>query len=216
MTDIASSDAPLLHPALQKMAVSHRRLLRLMGLLIFLTMAGTLVFLMVTAFSSRDLSSLLLLALMGVIILPTMALLGGLIWYLDRWHARCLSRAHQLLQQNQPLTVRLTPVRSAGRDVLFALHPLASESLIAEPIHVLINASLHGRYSPQSAITVQMYCQKLAPGHDLVALPADGHALIGKVVVLEAYYRQRRKKMAVAIAFLAIVSALVILQKLEI
>ena len=76
---------------------------------------------------------------------------------------------------------------------------------------MLVNSSLHGLYSPQSAITVQLYCQKLAPDHDLVALPADGHALIGKVVVLEAYYRQRRQKMAVAIALLALVAALVIL-----
>ncbi len=211
MTDIPH--ALLLHPGLQKMAVSHRRLLRQMGLLIFLIMAGTLVFLMVTAFSSRDLASLLLLALMGVIILPTMGLLGGLIWYLDRWHAQLLYRAHQLLQQNQPITVRLTPIQPVGRDVLFTLHPLADEPLAAEPLHVLINSALHWRHVPRSEIIVQLYSQKLLPSHDVVALQTDGNALIGKVVVLEAYYRQRRWIMAVVIALLVVVAVWVMLQK---
>ena len=78
MTD--TPNVPL-HPSLQRLSAAHRRRLRLSGLLLAMTMAGLLLFLMVTAFSSRDIASLLLLAFMGLVMLPTMA---------RRWPAKTL------------------------------------------------------------------------------------------------------------------------------
>ena len=136
MTD--TPNVPL-HPSLQRLSAAHRRRLRLSGLLLAMTKAGLLLFLMVTAFSSRDIASLLLLAFMGLVILPVMALLGGLLWYLDRGQERRLTTANQVLREHQPQTVRMAPTGSGGRETLVALYPLTGDQSILEPLHALIN-----------------------------------------------------------------------------
>jgi hypothetical protein len=203
MTD--TSNIPL-HPSLQRLSAAHRRLLRLSGLLLAMTMAGLLLFLMVTAFSSRDIASLLLLAFMGLVILPTMALSGGLLWYLDRWQERRLTRANQVLREYQPLTVRMTPTRSGGRETLVALHLLTGGPSPLEPLHALVNLSFRWNRPPHQEITVELYCPQLAPGHDLVAIQSDGSVLIGKIVALTTYHRERRLMGVIAFALLALIA----------
>lgn len=212
MTD--TPNVPL-HPSLQRLSAAHRRRLRLSGLLLAMTMAGLLLFLMVTAFSSRDIASLLLLAFMGLVMLPTMALSGGLLWYLDRWQERRLTKANQILREHQPLTVRMTPTRSSGRETLVALHPLTGGQSTLEPLHALVNFSLRWNRPPHQEITVELYCPKLAPGHDLVALQSDGGALIGKILALAAYDRERRLIRVVAFALLALVATVLGVQALN-
>jgi hypothetical protein len=102
MTDVPDVPDVPLHPSLRKPSAAYRRLLRLLGLLLFLIMAGTLAFMMATALSSRDPGSLMLLALSGLVMLPVVALLGGLMWYLDRWQARRLNAANRVLRESPP------------------------------------------------------------------------------------------------------------------
>ncbi len=215
--DEIMTDTPniLLHPGLQRLLAAHRRRLRLSGLLLSMTMASILLFLMVTAFSSRDISSLLLLALMGLVMLPTMALLGVLLWCLDRGQARRLNKADQTLRDYPPLTVRMAPIGSGGRETLVALHPLTSAPSILQPLHALINPSFRWNRPPRQEITVDLYCPELAPGRDLVALQSDGSALIGKLVTLEAHYRQRQLLRVVALALLALVATVLGMQALN-
>lgn len=181
-----------LHPSLQKLAAVHRRRLRLLSLLLFLTVASTLLFEMVIAFTSQDGTNLLLLGLIGLLMLPIVALLGGLMWYLDHRLARSLNTADQLLRDCAPQAVRLTPIERASRDgVLAVLHPLADRSS-ADLVHALINPSFRWSSPPRGEIEVQVHCRELKPGNELVALQPDGIALLGKVVDRTAYDRQRR------------------------
>ncbi|CDH46726.1 MAG: hypothetical protein IPL59_22085 [Candidatus Competibacteraceae bacterium] len=213
MTDTPSIP---LHPSLQRLSATHRRLLRLFGLLLAMTMAGLLLFLMVTAFSSRDIASLLLLAFMGLVMLPVMALSGGLLWYLDRWQERRLTKANQVLQDYQPVTVRIAPIGSSGgRAALVALHPLTSGQATLEPLHALLNPSFRWIRPPREEITVELYCPKLAPGHDLVALQSDGSALIGKVVALAAYDREQLLIKIVVFVLLALIATVLGVQALN-
>ncbi|MCC8998712.1 MAG: hypothetical protein LM522_04320 [Candidatus Contendobacter sp.] len=212
MTD--TPNVPL-HPSLQRLSAAHRRRLRLSGLLLAMTMAGLLLFLMVTAFSSRDIASLLLLAFMGLVMLPTMALSGGLLWYLDRWQTRRLTKANQMLREHQPLTVRMAPIGSGGRETLVALYPLTGGQSTLEPLHALVNLSLRWNRPLRQEITVELYCPQLAPGHDLVALQSDGGALIGKILTLAAYDRERRLIRVVAFALLALVATVLGVQALN-
>lgn len=181
-----------LHPSLQKLGALHRRRLRLLSLLLFLTIAGTLLFEMVIAFTSQDGANLLLLGLIGLLMLPIVALVGGLLWVLNHGLSRSLNTANQLLRDCAPQAARLTPIERVSRDgVLATLHPLAGHSS-AEPVQALINPSFRWSPSPRREMEVQMYCQKLAPGNELVALQPDGVPLLGKVVDRTAYDRQRR------------------------
>ena len=212
MTD---TPQPVLHPSLQKLSTAHRRLLRSLGLLIFLTMGGTMLFLMAKALTSQELASLLILGLAGLIILPATALFGGLLWTLERWHQRRLHQANQLLVENQPHAFRLIPVRSVGRVKIFALHPLTTEPLTSDPLHLLVDSSLHVRnaWRSETEMIVQLYCQKLAPGQDLVALQPDGNMLIGKAVILQVIYRQRQRMMVAALIILVILTAILVMLK---
>ena len=138
MTDVPDVPDVPLHPSLRQPSAAYRRLLRLLGLLLFLTMAGTLAFIMATALANRDLGSLMLLALSGLVMLPVVALLGGLMWTLDRWQARRLNAANRVLRESPPRAVCLIPTGLAGRNgVLVTLHPLsgreAGDGLSMEP-----------------------------------------------------------------------------------
>jgi hypothetical protein len=203
-----ASPAFPLHPGLQKQGLIHRRRLRRLSLLLFLTMAGTLMFEMVVAFTSRDGASLLLLGLIGLLMLPLVALVGGLMWYLDHRLSRSLNTANDLLRDCAPQACWLTPIERASRDsVLAILHPLAGNPAPAEPVHALINPSFRWSPPPRREIEVQVYCRKLAPGAELVALQPDGVPLLGKVVNREAYDRQRRILRIAALVLLGVALA---------
>lgn len=194
-----------LHPSLQKLAAVHRQRLRRLSLLLFLTVAGTLLFEMMIAFTSQDGTNLLLLGLIGLLMLPIVALLGGLMWYLDHRLARSLNTADQLLRDCAPQAFRLAPIERASRDgVLAMLHPLAGHSP-AEPVHALINPSFRWSPPPRGEIEVQVHCRELKPGNELVALQPDDVPLLGKVVDRTAYDRQRRVLRIAALVLLGAV-----------
>ncbi|MDG4551451.1 MAG: hypothetical protein P9F19_18535 [Candidatus Contendobacter sp.] len=199
MTDIPSIP---LHPSLQKLGAVHRRRLRLLSLLLFLVFAGTLLFEMVIAFTSQDGTNLLLLGLIGLLMLPLVALMGGLMWYLDHRLSRSLNTANDLLRDCAPQTFRLTPIERASRDgVLATLHPLTDRSP-TEPVHALINPSFRWSAPPRGEIEVRLYCRELKPGNELVALQPDGVSLLGKAVDRTAYDRQRRMLRIAALVLL--------------
>lgn len=207
------TDAPKtpLHPSLQKLSAIHQRRLRLLGLLFFLTMAGTLVFLMIVAFTSREMANLLLLAVMGLVMLPAVALMGGLIWYLDRWLTRGLNEADRVLRHGAPSSARLRPVGRATRfGVLMAVQLSKGGHPATEPLHVLINPSFRWSRPPDREASVELYCQDWKPGSPLVALQPDGDALLGKVVTREAHDREMRRMMVVVFGLLALVAVVVL------
>ena len=197
----AATAAVPLHPSLQKLDVLHRRRLRLLGALLFLTIGGMLLFEMAIAFTSQDGASLLLLGLIVLLMLPIVALVGGLLWYLDRRLSLSLNAANQLLRDCAPQAARLTPIERASRDgVLATVCPLADQPV--EPVHALINPSFRWSPPPRQAIEVRLYCRNLAPGNELVALQPDGVPLLGKVVDRAAYNRQQRVLRLVALVLL--------------
>ncbi|MEI2741660.1 MAG: hypothetical protein V9G63_04375 [Candidatus Competibacter sp.] len=195
-----------LHPALQKLAVTHRRRLRSLGLLLFLAVAGLLMFLMVAAFTSRDAGNLLLLGLVGFLMLPVVASLGGMMWFLDRWLSRGLNEADQLLRDCAPQSARLTPLgRGDGMGLLAALR-LATAQPASAPAHALINPAFRWSSPPADEIDVRLYCRTLMPDSPWVALGPNGAPLIGKIVDREA--RQRRRRwLAVALAVVSLIVA---------
>lgn len=200
-------DVPL-HPSLQRLSTAPRRLLRVLGLLLALTLAGVLTFASVTAFSSGDAANLWLLGLIVLTLLPSAALLGGLLWYLNRWLSRQLSVADRLLRECAPLSARLTPTGLTGRNgVLVALRPLLKAHAAAGPLYALLNPSFCWSCSPRREITVELYCQGLKPGNELVALQSDGNALLGKLVTWEAYSRDLRRLVGAALALVLLAVA---------
>lgn len=207
MTDVPNTP---LHPSLRKLGAKQHRLMLLLNMLLFLTICGGMIVMMAIAFSSGDLFNLLLLGVAGLVMMPVVALLSWLLRYLDRWLSRHLDRAGQIMRENQPLTVRLAPTKLANRTgALVTLHPLVGEQAHADLFHALINPSFRWSHPPRQETTVELYCQELKPGSELVALQADGNALLGKVVTLEAYDREKRLTMAVAVAVALIVAVVV-------
>ncbi len=198
------TDVPL-HPSLQQQAAAYRRLLRLSSLPIFLITAGVLMFEMVTVLSSRDPAGLLLLALIGLVTLPMMALLGGLLWFLDERRMRRLHRLSRMLRENRPLTARLSPVESGGgRGDWVRVHLAAGGPVAEEPLYARLDPSLYRRRSPRRDISVALYCQGLMPGCELAAIRADGGALLGGIADLDAYRRKRRLVLTATVALLAL------------
>ena len=194
-----------LHPALQTQATTHRRLLRGMSLLLFVTLSGIMLFIMVRAFASGDMANLLLLAVIGVIMLPVVALLGGLIWYLDRWQSQRLSVANRLLGECPPVMARLTGSGPSDRTgILTLIQPLAQPS--APPCHALIHPTFRASHLLRQGITAQLYCPNRQSGSDMVAIH-DGDALLGRLVDPEVYGRQRRLLLIAGLGLLLIVAA---------
>lgn len=209
MTDVPKTQ--LLHPSLQRLNAVHQRRLRLLGLLFFLTMAGTLVFLMITAFTSRELANLIVLAVAGLVMLPMVALMGGLMWYLDRRLARGLGEADRVLRHSAPSSARLQPVGRATRfGVLMAVQHLKGSQSALEPLHVLINPSFRWSRPPDREVTVELYGRNLTPGSPLVALQPDGSALLGKIVAREAHERDMRRMMIAVVGLLALAATVVL------
>lgn len=182
-----------LHPSLHRLAATQRRRLRLLGLLFFVVMAGTLVYEMAIAFTSSDAGSLLLLMLIGLLMVPVVALLGGLIWYLDRWLSRKLDAADSLLRDCQPVAARLVLVGPGTRaGILAELHPMPGAAAPVPPFYMLINPSFRWSAPPRGEMEVQVYCRELKPGSEIVTLQSDRAPLLGKVVDRKVHERQMR------------------------
>ncbi|MDG4554234.1 MAG: DUF3592 domain-containing protein [Candidatus Competibacter sp.] len=199
------SEIPL-HPGLQKLAAAHRRRLRLLGLLFFMGMAGALIFMMTIALSDRDMVNLLIFAAAGLVMLPSMALAGGLLWHLERRQTRRLNAANQILRENAPTSVRLAPTGLASRlGTLVAVQPEThAKPSSAEPVFALLDPAYRWGRAPRRDLAVQLYCSKLEPNHELVALRDNGGALLGKLVALESYRRQTLWMTAVALSLIAL------------
>ena len=181
-----------LHPSLQKLLAAHRRLLRLLSLLIFLPMAGMMVFAMASALHGDRLGDLLLLALIGGIVLLMVVSLGGLLAWLDHWTMRRLLDANRLLQEQQPITTRLTPTDFNSKQGMLMAVQLLDRPAAGGAVHVLIEPTLGQNHPSSGDITVLLYCQDWRPGSRLVAICSDGQALLGKSVDRQQYLRQRR------------------------
>lgn len=206
MTD---PDIPL-HPRLRKLGARQHRLMLMLNMVLFLTISGGIIAMMAITFSGGDLFDLLLLGVIGLLVLPLVALLSGLLRYLDRWLSRHLDRAGQLLREQQPLTARLVPMGLNNQTgTLVTLHPPEENLAHAGPLHALINPSFRWSAPPRREITVQLYCQELKPGHEWVALQPDGDVLLGKVVEWRTYYRQLWLVMVAAMTLTLILAGVV-------
>ena len=209
-----------LHPRLRRLGNAQHRRLRLLGLLLFLTMAGTVLYAMAIAMTSREAANLLLLALMGLVMLPIAGLCGGLLWWLDRSLERSLQRANALLHECEPVTMTLAPLRAAGRQgALVALrwpepvagHPLAGAATGDVMPQALLNPTIRWSTPPVQEVQVDLYCRALAAEGELVALPASGDPWLGKVVDPVAYQQRQRRLQGLALGLLILVLALAVL-----
>ncbi len=198
----------VIHPDLQQQWTAHRRLLRLLSLLVFLPMAGMMVFAMATALHGDTLGDLLLLAFIGGIVLLMVVSLGGLLWWLDYWTTRRLTDANGLVQKYRPLTARLTPTRFNNKRGMLMAAQLLDPQTAGGSGYVLIEPSIGWTRPPPQDLTVQLYCQNLQPGSRLVALH-DGKALLGKSVDRQKYLRQQQWIM-MALAAAVLLAAIVI------
>lgn len=180
------------HPSLQKLAAANRRRLRLLGLLFFMVMAGVLVFMMSFALTHRDMVNLLIFAVAGLVMLPGMALVGGLLWHLERRQTRRLSAADRVLRESAPMNARLAPTGLANRvGTLVAVRPeTRTRPPSIGPVFALLDPVQRWDRASRPELTVQLYCAQLEPGQELVALRDNGDALLGKLVALDSYRRQ--------------------------
>lgn len=194
------------HPSLQKLAAANRRRLRLLGLLFFMVMAGVLVFMMTVALTHRDMLNLLIFAVAGLVMLPTMALVGGLLWYLERRQTRRLSAADRVLRESAPMNARLAPTGLANRvGTLVAVQPETRTRLPSiGPVFALFDPVQRWDRASRPELTVQLYCAQLEPGQELVALRDDGDALLGKLVALDSYRRQTTWMTAAALGLIVL------------
>ena len=125
--------------------------------------------------------------------LPGMALVGGLLWHLERRQTRRLSAADRVLRESAPMNARLAPTGLANRvGTLVAVQP---ETRTRPPsIGPILRYSTRSNVGMDRAsrpeLTVQLYCAQLEPGQELVALQDNGDALLGKLVALDSYRRQ--------------------------
>ena len=202
MTD--SPAAPPLHPSLRPLGVKQHRLMLMLNMALFLAISGGIIAMMAITFSGGDLFDLLLLMVVGLLVMPLVALLNGLLRYLDRRLARQLEQAGELLRDSPPLAARLTPTGLSDQvGTLVTLHPLADEPAKAE-VHALINPSFRWTPPPVGESVVQLYCRDWRPGAGLVALQPDGKALLGKLVALETHARRIRFRAIASLALIAV------------
>lgn len=202
MTDISSAS---LHPSLQQLNATHRRLTRSLSLLFFLIMAGVLVFMMTTALSNRSMENLLIFAAAGLVILPMIALMWGLLWYLERWMARRVNDANGLLRSCSPVNARLTPSGISNKTGALMTVQILDRRPATGLLYALIEPNTGLTRLPRQEITVQFYCQDWQPDRRLVALH-EGRALLGKLVDGKKYYRQMKWSSIAAVTLLGILT----------
>ena len=197
-----------LHPSLQRLSAAHRRLTRLLSLLFFLVMASALIFMMINALSNRSMENLLIFAVGGLVVLPMIALMWGLLWYLERWMTRRINEANQLLRGNTPVSARLTPTGLNNKLGMLMTLQLLDQRTASEPLHALIEPNFGWNQPLRQEITIQLYCPDLKPNSRLTALHND-KVLLGKLVDGKAYYR-RMKWISIVLMTVLMVVAVVI------
>jgi hypothetical protein len=209
---MTAASTPSLHPSLRKLAAKYQGLLRSLSMVLFLTISGGMIAMMAIAFSSGDFFNLLLLGVIGLILMPMVALLSWLLRYLDRTLSRQLAGASQLLWEKQPIAARLAPTGSTSKmGTLVTLDLLTGKPAHAGPLHALINPSFRWSRPPRQEIAVQLYCSELNPGSELVALRSDDAPLLGQVVDREVYERRMRLlKIAVLVLLGAVLAGILI------
>ena len=202
MTDLSPTS---LHPSLQQLNATHRRLTRSLSLLFFLIMAGALVFMMTTALSNRSMENLLIFAVAGLVILPMIALMWGLLWYLERWMTRRLNDANRLLRSCNPVNARLTPAGVSNKSGALMTVQILDRHPATGLLYALIEPNTGWTRPPRQEITAQFYCQDWQPDGRLVALH-EGRALLGKLVDGKKYYRQMKWVAIAAVTALLVVA----------
>ena len=91
------------HPSLQKLACREPQPPAFAGFVVFMVMAGVLVFMMTVAPDPPRYGQPADFAVAGLVMLPTMALVGGLLWHLERRQTRRLSAADRVLRESAPM-----------------------------------------------------------------------------------------------------------------
>lgn len=202
----------LLHPGLQKLLAAHRRLSRLLSLLIFLPMAGMMVFAMASALHGDTLGDFLLLALIGGIVLVMVVSLGGLLAWLHHWTVRRVLDANHLLRENAPIAARLIPTAvNSSPGWLMAVEGLDPPD--PGPLgDVLIEPMPGRRTTPNQPLLVQLHCQSRQPGSRLVVLQ-EGNALLGRWVERQHYLCRRRWMLIALSAALGLVVVATLLNR---
>lgn len=180
-----TEDSSNWHPALQKLAARHRRRLRLSSLVVFLMLSGILLLVMVKALTSQNLGSLLTLGLTGLVLLPSIGLAGGLMWYIDRSATRKLASANQLVSGSTMQIARLTPIKAlmSGHLVEMILSTEARVYAVFEQSMRLLSPHETG---------VQLYGRSFLQGDELVAFAPNDVAFFGKVVEPKVAQRNSR------------------------
>ena len=104
------------------------------------------------------------------------------------------------------MSARLAPTGLASRiGTLVAVQPeTRAKPSSAEPAFALLDPAYRWDRAPQHELTVQLYCVKLEPDHELVALQDNGGALLGKLVALDSYRRQMTWMTAAALGLIAL------------
>ena len=194
------SDTPL-HPHLQRLLANERRMTRLLSLIVFMPLAGLMLFAMTLALRGNTLGDLLFLASVAAIVLLLVAASGGVLAWLHQRSRRRIVAANRLLLAASGLPVRL---HWSGRKCL-AGWLVALESVAGAPLGTAAIACRQ-RQAPQLQGVAQLYCEQQQVGAQLVLVQGD-HALLGRWVGASAAHEQRRWVVA---AVLAIVAALVV------
>lgn len=191
----------LLHPSLHKLAAIYRRRLRLLGLFIFFIFGGLMLYAMVAALTGPTLEPMLTLGVMGLLVVPTVALVAGVMWYADRRVGKKLEAAHQLLTNTVPQSVWLQPRDAAASNPQWVTLRLPS----GDQVHAVFADKTSLKLLPADS-ALQLYGQQpFVSGITVVAMRPDGVALLGQIVnptILQS--RQRARKMVLAVTVLAV------------
>ena len=196
MTEVA---AALLHPSLHKLAAVYRRRLRLSGLLIFLLFGGLLLYAMVAALTGATLKPILNLWLMGLLVVPAVAVVAGVMRYGDRLAGKKLTAAHHMLSSTASQPAWLQSRDAAGSKSRWVTLQLPN----GDRIDVVFSDPTALNLVPAGS-ALQLHAQSLVPGSIVVALRPDGVALLGQIVDPPSWQRhQRAKQMVLAVTVLA-------------
>lgn len=175
-----------------------RRRLRLLGLLVVLIFGGLMLYAMVAALTSQTLEPMLTLGLMGLLLVPAVALAAGAMWYADRLAGKALATANHLVSSTLPQSVLLQAMEAAAAGSGWAILQLPN----GDRVTAIFSDWFPRPLLPQG-VEVRVYAQSLARDSVLVALPPDGIAVVGKVTDQAALRRRERiRQVALAIVLL--------------
>lgn len=180
----------------------------MLSLWLFLTVASGLLIAMVLTFTSEQAAgNLLWLGLIGLLMLPLVAALGGLMWFLDHQRSKRLAAANVLLRECSPQAMRLNPIEKAGRDgVLATLNASDQAAVPIAAVYLLINPTIRWSAPPQHEVDIKLYYRMLQAGQEAVALAQNGTTFIGKLVERSVYKRQQQWVRMSATVLLAVIA----------